>query len=442
MSLQNSCRDTVNTNSVNIICKDGVVSCDPTVLASVSQIWRNILMTTDEDTKYILAPDYTLKFMKSYLLSCIFGNEKQESTRHFDFDKKDRLEIRHKVNSQNEMLETIEKETVNDRDISKINLDFVDTIVHEFLEKVAEVCVNDDEKHKYKEGDRNDDYNLRYYYDYQTGKDTPFRLAEYVVMREGHRRKVRKVMDAYKSLLIETFQVENNRSCNICLKTFSKASYCREHMISIHSERKKYQCDKCESKFSTINGLKLHMNTSHENESKDPFICTVCGAVFLHKRSLFRHCKAEQHDSYPKASSKGKESKVKNRTKCSICHKFIVNYMLETHIEESHSDKAREFKCSEKECGFKTKRHDSLQRHNREVHQKFMTELEAIGKTFVEGSSYQCPDCKNVLRKRKDIEDHLVGKICSLTCKICNKTFSRKHNMKQHMKKIHSKNVT
>ena len=69
MSLQNSCRDTVFKNSVNFICKDGVVSCDPTVLASVSQIWRNILMTTDEDTKYILAPDYTLKFMKSYLLS-------------------------------------------------------------------------------------------------------------------------------------------------------------------------------------------------------------------------------------------------------------------------------------------------------------------------------------------------------------------------------------
>ena len=73
------------------------------------------------------------------------------------------------------------------------------------------------------------------------------------------RQKVRKVMDAYKSLLIETFQVENNRSCNICLKTFSKASYCREHMMSIHSESKKYQCDKCESKFSTRNGLKLDM---------------------------------------------------------------------------------------------------------------------------------------------------------------------------------------
>ena len=51
MSLHSSCRDKVVKNSVNIMCKDGVVSCDPTVLASVSKIWRNILMTTDEDTK-------------------------------------------------------------------------------------------------------------------------------------------------------------------------------------------------------------------------------------------------------------------------------------------------------------------------------------------------------------------------------------------------------
>ena len=100
MSLHSSCRDKVVKNSVNIMCKDGVVSCDPTVLASVSKIWRNILMTTDEDTKYILAPDYNVKFMKSYLLSCIFGYEKQDSTTNFDDDKRDGHENRFKIDSQ------------------------------------------------------------------------------------------------------------------------------------------------------------------------------------------------------------------------------------------------------------------------------------------------------------------------------------------------------
>ena len=37
------------------------------------------------------------------------------------------------------MLETDEKILENDKDISKSNLDFVDTIVYEFVKKVVEV---------------------------------------------------------------------------------------------------------------------------------------------------------------------------------------------------------------------------------------------------------------------------------------------------------------
>ena len=77
----------------------------------------------------------------------------------------------------------------------------------------------------------------------------------------------------------------------------------------------------------------------------------------------------------------------------------------------------------------------------KEVHQKYNSQLSAITDTFKEGSSsYQCTDCKEILKTEKEIEKHLVQKICSLTCNICKKTFSRKHNLKQHMKKIHQKN--
>ena len=76
-------------------------------------------MTTDEDTKYILAPDYNVKFMKSYLLSCIFGSEKQDNTTNFDDGRKDGLEVRYKVDSQKVMLEINEKESNIDGDISK-----------------------------------------------------------------------------------------------------------------------------------------------------------------------------------------------------------------------------------------------------------------------------------------------------------------------------------
>ena len=440
MSLHSSCREKVVKNSVNIMCKDGVVSCDPTVLASVSKIWRNILMTTDEDTKYILAPDYNVKFMKSYLLSCIFGSEKQDSTTNFD-GKRDGHEIRFKIDSQKEMLGNNEKTSDNDEDISESNSYLVDTIVNEFVEKLVDVCVNDDEKNKYKKGDRKDDYNVRYYFDYEKGKDMPYRLAEYVVMMEGHSRKVKKVMNAYKSLLIETFHVKEETECHICLKMFSRPAHCKAHMENIHSGEKRHQCVKCGNKFKTEKGLKTHLQRSHENESKDPFICTICGAVFLLKSSLVRHCKAKQHNSYPKTGSttkkkKSRESSETETIKCNICHKIIASYALELHMKKDHTKVGREFKC--KECEFETNRNDSLLRHYRERHNTYQTDLAAIKATFKDGvSSYQCPDCKKILRTKEDVEDHLVGKICSLTCNICNKTFTRKHYLKQHKKRIH-----
>ena len=324
-------------------------------------------MTTDEDTKYILAPDYNVKFMKSYLLSCIFGAEKQDRTTNFD-GKKNGHEIRNKIGSQKEMLENNEtsdndeirnkigsqKEMLennetsdNDEDISESNSYLVDTIVNEFVEKLVDVCVNDDEKNKYKKGDRKDDYNVRYYFDYEKRKDMPYRLAEYVVMMEGHSRKVKKVMNAYKSLLIETFHVKEETECNICLKRFSRPAHCKAHMEYIHSGEKRYQCVKCENKFRTEKGLRTHLQRSHENESKDPFICTICGAVFLLKSSLVRHCKAEQHYSYPKTGAttkkgKSKESSETATEKCKICHKIMASHALESHMKKDHTEEARE----------------------------------------------------------------------------------------------------
>ena len=61
-SLQDSCRDGEVQYSVNFMCKDGVVSCDHTILASSGNLWKNILMSTKQDTNYIIAPDYNVKF--------------------------------------------------------------------------------------------------------------------------------------------------------------------------------------------------------------------------------------------------------------------------------------------------------------------------------------------------------------------------------------------
>ena len=166
------------------------------------------------------------------------------------------------------------------------------------------------------------------------------------------------------------------------------------------------------------------------------------------KSSLVRHCKAEQHYSYPKTGATTKKEKSKGSSEtasatemCKICHKIIASHALESHIKKDHTEEAREFKC--KKCEFETNRNDTLLRHYRERHNSFRTDFNAIKATFKDGvSSYQCPDCKKILTTAAEVEDHLVGKICSLTCNICNKIFSRKHNLKQHKRKIHKDMVT
>ena len=80
-------------------------------------------------------------------------HKKQDRATNFD-GKKDGHKIRFKIDSQKEMLGNNEKTSDNDEDISESNSYLVDTIVNECVAKLVDFCVNDDEKNKYKKGDR------------------------------------------------------------------------------------------------------------------------------------------------------------------------------------------------------------------------------------------------------------------------------------------------
>ena len=239
---------------------------------------------------------------------------------------------------------------------------------------------------------------------------------------------------------VDTFKVKGKASCNICLKQFSRPSACREHIKNAHCGEYRFKCDKCNKKFQSEKGLHTHLESSHENESKDPFICSTCGHVFLYRRSLIRHCKAKQH-AYPKSSSKTKQFKwgSKNGIECKICGVMISSYAIDIHMRYHHGDEeTREYKCTE--CEYKTVRKDKLLRHEREVHLTFNMEVQAIKKSFEteKKSVYQCPHCKKILKTLEEVDNHVLGKICLLTCNVCEKTFTRKENLNRHLKKIHN----
>ena len=97
----------------------------------------------------------------------------------------------------------------------------------------------------------------------------------------------------------DQFEIKDNVTCPVCLKSFSNPRTCRKHIDKFHgkNKEKKYDCTICPKKFKTENGLKSHVINDHKN--KDPFQCSSCNKVYQNKNELKRHCKLESH-TYPK----------------------------------------------------------------------------------------------------------------------------------------------
>ena len=231
--------------------------------------------------------------------------------------------------------------------------------------------------------------------------------------------------------LKDEFEIEDNVTCQHCLKVFSNPRTCRRHINTFHGKDKntKYNCDLCPKKFKTSNGLKSHITNDHEN--KEPFQCITCNNVYQNKNELRRHCKLEQH-TYHKRTDKIDEDQM-----CKVCYKKVGLGNMQTHLEKYHSEKSRTWICNR--CGQSFKRKDNLQRHERYVHHLHEKELTAVDKLYDDSNrTYKCPECQKTFDTKRDAKNHIVQSQCNLECEICGKHFSLAQHLKRH-KKIHDK---
>mmetsp|Transcript_17070 Transcript_17070/g.37128 ORF Transcript_17070/g.37128 Transcript_17070/m.37128 type:complete len:462 (-) Transcript_17070:1071-2456(-) len=76
--------------------------------------------------------------------------------------------------------------------------------------------------------------------------------------------------------------------CEVCGKTFSRASHAKEHIASVH-QRIRFQCELCPKTFSLKSNLKKHMGFVHVNPTKRPFSCSRCEHAFKAKSALIAH---------------------------------------------------------------------------------------------------------------------------------------------------------
>ena len=238
---------------------------------------------------------------------------------------------------------------------------------------------------------------------------------------------------------------KQDRTCQICREMFAFPSYMKRHMLN-HTGEMPFQCHKCKVAFSSRKNLKIHY--------------------------VKKHGKSAPPDKAPRRVEKA--AKV---TLCSICGKLLRSpFLLERHMRKHTGEKP--FKCDR--CGRSFSSKGNLQRHMRvhtgqvggkpiecavcpakfsdkgslkkhcvRVHTKSIlaptaNDEMAAGKESVR--VHVCPLCGTFFKYLCLLNRHMTVHIQSsekqFECEVCHKYFTRKGNLKTHLKKIHTDPAT
>ncbi|CAO1331903.1 unnamed protein product [Diamesa serratosioi] len=231
--------------------------------------------------------------------------------------------------------------------------------------------------------------------------------------------------------------------CKICGRSFTTKGNLKTHMSVHHSSLFKHRCRYCGKIFGSDSSLQIHLR-SHTGER--PYKCNVCGSRFTTKGNLKVHF--ERHsDKYPHIPMNP------HPVPCLVCKKVLsCRSALQMHYRVHTGD--RPFRC--KICGrsFTTKgnlkTHMSVHRikppmrtlHQCPVcHQKFSNifvlqqhiRLHTGEMTDLTPDQIRAAEIREFPDHALDIHYRSHTKERPFKCTICDRGFSTKGNMKQHM---------
>ena len=203
-----------------------------------------------------------------------------------------------------------------------------------------------------------------------------------------------------------------NRCCDICGKILKGHSYkfhrlkhlreqAEEGDTSIDVAALYFPCDKCDKKYVTRVGLKMHVQKVHDDSSKFP--CPSCGLVFRVQQELTEHERiAHSNDEQFQCKDCGKRFGLLNVLKkhqlthgdaqfqCKHCPKVLKTAISLKYHERYHTGE-KPFTCSLCGNGYVSK--EKLYQHQAGVHK-------------IEGPGGRKPGW-NRGKKRRTIQLHL-----------------------------------
>ncbi|GJQ68441.1 hypothetical protein Trydic_g4841 [Trypoxylus dichotomus] len=107
--------------------------------------------------------------------------------------------------------------------------------------------------------------------------------------------------------------------CKICYEEFSERTALTMHMRAVHDDKKPYQCEYCDLRYSWPESLMKHTRI-HTGENLHT--CQICKRVFVERRKLVQHINTHLGKGFP----------------CSKCHYRPQSLAaLNTHIERVHN---------------------------------------------------------------------------------------------------------
>ncbi|CAC5361137.1 KRAB [Mytilus coruscus] len=190
----------------------------------------------------------------------------------------------------------------------------------------------------------------------------------------------------------------------------------------------RFMCDECGKSFNTKCGMNKHIRSKHRGEQGMPHQCTYCGYKCIEKHQMERHCR-KYHGG--------------EKLQCTYCNKlFTTKSGLKRH-EISHHLLSPLFQCNE--CSLNFTRKDLLEDHEQAIYANNYRKSNLARHKLIHLGKTQTCDCGKIFASPAAMKEHRKRHSDPLifTCRHadCGKVYSRRYSLQQHVRREHGDHV-
>nr|CAI5856723.1 unnamed protein product [Callosobruchus analis] len=224
--------------------------------------------------------------------------------------------------------------------------------------------------------------------------------------------------------------------CIYCNKTFTSKLSLDDHIVKRHPDfiasvsRKVHECSRCTYKTIITSHLKGHNLAKHPDIAGNRVLirCIYCKKTFTSKRSLEDHIVKTHPDFIASVSSKIHECR-----QCTYKTTNIRNFREHSVVKHPEISDNCTFRCTYCNKTFKFKQ--ALDDHIIEIHPDFIA--------CVSRKVHECKKCTyktvstSLLKRHMVKHPDIAGNHITIRCNYCNKTFTRKQSLDDHIVRKH-----